>query len=215
MLLAQSPSYWGYFSHLVRNVFKWLHFTIDPYHYSFVSHQAFLLNSQNFSLPAPLFFWGISAYIIFPSSSDTMLLFRSNSRARPQLLSLLLVFAAFFQFFVLAVPLPIAQLEKRVGIPDSFDPIKIYQWLQRHKPADPSKLVFYTDKEIGKPMAEAFVHHNPGYAYFYDIYGPAFARDMGLVNGKYPTANAIPMSKAMGLWATGDTRVFNSPKGTS
>jgi hypothetical protein len=87
--------------------------------------------------------------------------------------------------------------------------------LQRHKPADPSKLVFYTDKDIGKPMAEAFVHHNPGYAYFYDIYGPAFARDMGLVNGKYPTANAIPMSKAMGLWATGDTRVFNSPKGTT
>ena len=132
-----------------------------------------------------------------------MLLFGSNSCARhysfPFLFYLLFAFAAFFQ--------------KRVGKPDSFNPQKIVEWLEKNKPADPSKLVFYTNVNIGKPMAANFVAHNPDYGYFYSIYGAAFARDMDLVNGVYPPQNIIAMSKAMGMWATGDKRVFNSHRG--
>ena len=87
----------------------------------------------------------------FPSSRGTMLLFGSNSCARhysfPFLFYLLFAFAAFFQ--------------KRVGKPDSFNPQKIVEWLEKNKPADPSKLVFYTNVNIGKPMAANFVAHNP------------------------------------------------------
>lgn len=158
-----------------------------------------------------------------------MLLSSSSSHPSsvPSFLSLTFIIAVFLNFSAyaspvphslstpatLSAPLPDLYLEKRVGIKDSFDADKIVAWLEKNKPADPSKLIFYTDVKVGKAMAATFCEHNPTYGYFYSIYGAAFAKDMGLVNGVYPPANLIVMSIAMGKWATGVTRVFNSQNG--
>ena len=91
---------------------------------------------------------------------------------------------------------------------DATDWKKVYLWMK--DTVEDENYVFYSGGRIAD--AKAFTEANPDYLYFDDIFDADFQKDFGGANlGNEDVANAC--SKAMGLYAKGETRVFGDKDG--
>lgn len=93
---------------------------------------------------------------------------------------------------------------------DATKPVRIVEWLVDQR-IDRTKLVFYSNQDVGRPQAEAFTKANPDYKSFFDIFNEKFISDFGNVNMDDEVFRAA--SQAMAHYAKTEARVFNNDNG--
>ena len=134
---------------------------------------------------------------------------------RSSILSFFLLLTTFFTA-ILAAPLPASStsgstISKRYNKFDAENAGTILTWLQSSG-ADSSKLVFYSNPDVGLPMVDAFIAANEEYKGFYELYGEDFENAFGFeleeVMDGYDPIHARPMSQAMVNFATGESSIM-------
>jgi hypothetical protein len=87
----------------------------------------------------------------------------------------------------------------------------MFDWMIEVNVED-EKLVFYSSPR--QEDAKKFTEANPDYFYFWDIFDSGFQEDFGDVDMK-DGAVTKACSKAMAIYAKGETRVFGDKTGRS
>ena len=81
--------------------------------------------------------------------------------------------------------------------------------------ADVKRLVFYTDSNIGHPMAQNWMKSNKGYFWYWNFFGNSFERDFKITHNQHKTTPDIfkTCSQVLAEIAVGEVRVFNADHG--
>lgn len=74
-------------------------------------------------------------------------------------------------------------LVKRERVPDDATKAgKVVEWLKEKTPVAKDKAVFYSNSQVGRPMADAFCNANAGYKYYWQIFNQDFMNDVSILS---------------------------------
>jgi hypothetical protein len=125
--------------------------------------------------------------------------------------SAILLGTSFFSALTCAAPATEAPslVTRQENVPDDATKLeKVYKWLKDSDIDPEDSFVFYTKKE-GREWSEKFIEENGDFYNYWSIFNNDFIEDFGQVNIEDEDV-AKTLSKAMALFAKGDTYVFNN-----